>query len=117
MAKLVINDYLDVGTGGFHNASSWQVAKDPKFTKIIDESIADTENVKEWHTMLPKLPEDGPGYYADLDNLYARVKVHVDEHESPWFVLEPKSQNVQDVVITEQGKKDIHTTSTAINMQ
>jgi len=117
MAKLVINSYQDVGTGGFHNASSWQVAKDPAFTKIIDESLNDTVNVTEWYTMLPKLPEDGPGYYADLDLLYARVKVHVDEHVSPWFELEPKNQNIQDITITEKGKADIHTTSTAINMQ
>jgi hypothetical protein len=92
MAKLEINDYIDIGTGGFHNATSWQVAKDPEFKEIIDESLKDTVNVKEWHTMLPKRPEDGPGYYADLDMLYARVKVHVDEYESPWEVLEPKSQ-------------------------
>jgi len=116
MAKILINDYIDVGTGGVHEATTWQVAKDPDFTKIIDESIEDYDNVTEWHSMLPKLPEDGSGYYADLDMLYARVKIHVNGYTSPWFVLEPKSQNIQDVIITEEGKDDIHTTSEAIGM-
>ena len=121
MAKIVVNDYIDIGTGGFHNATSWQIAKDSEFTKIIDESLIDTVNVKSWHSMLPKLEEDKvPGesnYYADLDILYARVKIHVDEHESPWFVCEPKNQNIQDVVITEKDKEDIYTTSIEINMK
>lgn len=115
MAKLTILDVLDVGTGGFHNATSWQVALDPDFTQIIDESLKDTVNVTEWHSMLPNI--EGSGYYADLDNLYARVKAHVDDYESPWFVLTPKSQNIQNVIITEKGKEDIHTNSAAIKMQ
>jgi len=121
MAKIVINDYIDVGTGGFHNATSWQIAKDPDFNKVIDESLHDTTNVKEWHSMLPKLEEDKvngeSNYYADLTELYARVKIHVDEHESPWFNVGPKNQNIQDIIITEDGEEDIHTTSEAINLQ
>ena len=67
--------------------------------------------------MLPKLPEDGgTGYYADLTRLYARVKVHVNGYVSEWFILNPKDQNVQDVIITEKGKEDIHTTAQAIGM-
>lgn len=115
MAKLTIESYIDIGTGGYHNASSWQVALDPEFTQIIDQSINDKVNVKEWHSMLPKL--NGAGYYADLDALYARVKVHVDDYESPWFVLPPQSQNIQLVRITEDGKDDIITTSENIHMQ
>jgi len=99
MATLRINDYFDLGTKGYHNASSWQVALDPEFTQIIDESLNDTVNVKEWKTMLPMI--GGGGYYADLDNLYGRVKVHIDNTVSDWFVLAPKNQNDQTVIYTE----------------
>lgn len=115
MACIKVNDYIDLGTGGVHNATSYQVALDPEFTQIIDQSLKDTEHVKEWHSMLPMI--DRPGnYYADLSALYARIKVHVDDNESPWFVLEPKDQNKQNVTITEDGQEDIHTTSDAIGM-
>jgi len=99
MAMLRVNDMIDINTKGFHNASSFQVALDPEFTQIIDETIKDTIHVKEWHSMLPKINEDG--YYADLDNLYARVKVWVDDNESSWFVTEPKNQNKQKIIVTE----------------
>ena len=47
-------EYTDIGTGGEHDATSWQFAKDPDFTKIIDESLNDTVNVKKWVSMLPR---------------------------------------------------------------
>ena len=28
MAMISIKDYIDIGTGGVHNATSWQIAKD-----------------------------------------------------------------------------------------
>jgi hypothetical protein len=115
MAKITITDIIDVGTGSYHNATSWQVALDPEFTQIIDQSLNDKVNVKEWHSMLPKINDNG--YYADLDLLYARVKVHIDSYESPWYVLRPKSQNIQNVTITEKGVATIYTTSDVIKMQ
>jgi len=99
MAMLSIIDYIDINCKGYHNATSWQVALDPDFTQIIDESIEDKVNVQTWHTMLPKI--DGNGYYADLDNLYARAKVHIDNSVSDWFVMEPKNQNKQKIIVTE----------------
>jgi hypothetical protein len=63
------------------------------------------------------LPVGDGTYYADLDNLYARVKVRVGGFWSPWFNVTPQSQNIQDVTITEDGKADIKTTSAAISMQ
>jgi len=116
LASIKIIDYIDVGSGGLHSATSWQIAKDSEFKFIIDESLNDQVNIKEWHSMLPKLPIDGVGYYADLDELYARVKIHVGEDNvSEWFPLDPESQNIQDVTITE-GDVVTNTTSTAINM-
>lgn len=114
MAHIILDDYIDVGSGGDHDATSWQVAVDPEFKYIIDESLHDTVNLTRWYTMLPKI--DGDGYYADLSEVYARVKIHVREHESPWFNLGPADQNAQQVRITEEGKPDIHTTSAAIDL-
>lgn len=114
MATIKLHDYIDYGTGGYLTAVSYQFALDVNFTKIIDESLHDTVNLTEWTSMLPKIGE--AGYYADLDKLYARVKVHVDEYSSPWFILTPQNQNIQDVVITEKGEEPIYTTSAAINM-
>ena len=106
MAMISIKDYIDIGTGGVHNATSWQIAKDKDFTKIIDQSLKDKVNVKKWYSMLPKLPEDGPGYYADLD-----------DYTEDWFVLPPGNQNKQKVVITETGKDPVYTDSDSINLQ
>ena len=44
--KIVITDYISIGSDANHNASSYQVAKDELFTDIIDESIEDRVNVK-----------------------------------------------------------------------
>ena len=46
MAMISIKHYIDIGTGGVHNATSWQIAKDKDFTKIIDQSLKDKVNVK-----------------------------------------------------------------------
>ena len=117
MAYMEVLSYLDVGTGCDHDATSWQFAKDKDFTKIIDESLNDTVNVKKWTSMLPMLPEDGgDGYYKDLDMVYGRFKIHAGQYTSDWYEAEPKSQNWQEVVITEEGKEDIHTDSDAIDM-
>jgi len=34
VATFYIDDYIDFGTKGYHNATSWQVAIDPQFEKI-----------------------------------------------------------------------------------
>lgn len=105
MAKLELLDHIDMATGGYHTATSYQFAKDPLFEKIIDESIHDTVNKKVWYSMLPRLEEDGIGYYNDLPMLYGRVRVHIDEYYSPWFEVEPRSQLDYPVTITEKLDK------------
>lgn len=108
MAYITISDYIDVGTGLEWTATSWQFAKDEQFEKIIDESLVDYTNKTMWRSRLPKLPEDmeegeTEGYYSDLDEIYCRVKVHLgnNEVESAWYVLGPKSQKEQMVVMTD----------------
>lgn len=108
MAYITISDYIDVGTGLEWTATSWQFAKDEQFEKIIDESLVDYTNKTMWRSRLPKLPEDleegeTEGYYSDLDEIYCRVKVHLGDNdvESAWYVLGPKSQKEQMVVMTD----------------
>ncbi len=99
MARFAINDYISLGCKGYPNAASWQVALDGEFEHIIDESLNDKVNVHSWISPLPKI--DGSGYYADLDEVHARVKYHIDGDESEWFVLTTKNQNDQEFIITE----------------
>ena len=107
MASMTVNDYIDVGTGGVHVATSWQFAKDKDFTQIIDESIKDYKNVKKWHSKLPKREEDKSSpdaeeYYTELDELWGRCKILVGETESEWFVIGPMSQRKQRVMVTDR---------------
>ena len=113
MAMLKIVDYIDIGSGGYHDATSWFVAKDKdvtdpsQFTKLIDSSIKDKINVKQWYTPLPKLPEDGEGFYADETELYAYAIIWIGNYQSELFCLGKIDQTKQDVVITEEGQEDI----------
>lgn len=115
MAHIILDDFIDIGSGSDHDATSWQIATDSKFKNIIDESLHDTKNLTRWYTMVPKPGEEG--YHADLKVLYARVKIHVREYESDWFVIGPMDQNDQQVVITEEGEEDIHTSSKKLDLQ
>lgn len=113
MAMLKIIDYIDIGTGGYHDATSWFVAKDKdikypsQFTKLIDSSEKDKINVKQWYTPLPKLPEDGEGFYGDETELYAYCIIWVGNYSSELFCLGKIDQTKQDIVVTEEGQEDI----------
>lgn len=118
MAHINIGDFISIGMDfNGHTATSYIVAKDEEFTKIIDQSIFDTQNLYRWHTPLPKLPEDGEGFYKDLSELHAKIRIHAGEKASPWITLDLANQNKQDVIITEDYRKEIFTTSDAIGMQ
>ena len=75
MAKFVVDDYIDIGTGGPLGATSWRVFKDKEKTILIDESIFDEKNLNYWHSPLPK--EDGSGeFYHDLEEFYLEVEMY-----------------------------------------
>ena len=95
-------------------SDSYVIAKDKNFEKVIDQSIHDTANLDKWVSTLPKLKEDGEGYYSDLPVLYAKIKLHFGNHSSPWWVLEMKNQTDQLVTITENYKPDEYTDSKAL---
>lgn len=115
MAHINVRDFTAIGLDmSTLTAVSYMVAKDKNFEKIIDQSIHDTANLEKWITPLPKLKEDGEGYYSDLPVLYARIKLHFGNHSSPWWVLEMKNQTDQLVTITEKHKPDVYTDSKAL---
>lgn len=101
MAKILLNDFIDIGTGGPITAVFYQIAKDEEFTKIIDEELVNTGNLREWTTPLPKLPEDGEGYYSDLKDLYGRIKIHSGSYVSPYYNCEVVNQVDYPVEITD----------------
>lgn len=112
MAHINVRDFIGIGLDmSTLTAVSYTFAKDKNFEKIIDQSIHDTTHLEKWTSPLPKLPEDGEGYYSDLTTLYARIKLHFGEHSSPWWVLEMKNQTDQNVVITEGKKPNVYTDS------
>lgn len=111
MAYLKLIDFIDVGSGSPVDAVSWQVALDKEFTQIIDESLEDTEHLEIWHSPLPRL--DGPGFYNDLEKLYGRLKIHVKDHVSEWFVTPVASQLSYPINITD-GDEVITTTTDAL---
>lgn len=116
MARLVVGDFIDMSTGASHDATSWVVAKDPEFNLIIDQSIRDTVNIKEWHTMLPKRSEDGEGYYKAEEELWVKIQIHMGATDSNWLVIGPKSQTYQEIAISEDDKEDILTNTDELDM-
>ena len=103
MARFKVGDYLALGCSTYPIASSWQVALDDQFTQIIDQTIEDKDNITEWNSPLPKIGQEG--FYADLDELHVRVKYHVGNGSSEWFVLSGVgNQNDQEVIVTYEGE-------------
>lgn len=109
MARLIVGEFIEVLTNGVVTAVDYQVAKDDKFEKIIDESLNDEVNLEYWDTPLPKREEDKvegeSEFYSDLEEIYARIRIHIDNTISNWLVIGPYSQTKQKVLITEDGEE------------
>ena len=107
MAHINVYDFTGIGLDfANHTATSYKIAKDEDLEQIIDESIYNTENKIIWHSKLPKRPEDGEGYYGDMEGLYAAVRIHMGNLNSPWMKLRVTNQKKQEYVVTENGEKD-----------
>lgn len=113
--KIVIEDYISINAGTYHNASSYQVALDPDFTQIIDETHKDTVHVKSWHTPLPMIG-DPMHHYSNLTKVYARVKVWINDTESEWYNTPVVNQQDQTIVVTEEGKEPVIYNSLELKM-
>lgn len=117
MARLKLNEYIDIGTIGIPMEVSWQVAVDSGFTNIIDESLNDTVNIFGWITPLCINPQDPPEnrtYHKDLSTLYGRVRIdkimtsnngveEVADLNMDWFVMDFKSQLNPVINVTKNG--------------
>ena len=101
MAAFRLKDYIDFDTDGYITSVSWQAALDPAYTQIIDESLHDPINKLEWVSTLPVIGSTTGECYADLNNVYARVKIHMTGADSPWYEMIPKNQNDQTITYHE----------------
>lgn len=100
MAKISIIDFIDIGTGGPHDATTWKVFKDEEKTILLDESIEDTNNLLVWHSPLPM--EDNSGnFYKDLRGFYVEVTIHANGHTSDPFTVGPFNQLFELVNVTD----------------
>lgn len=109
MAKISILDFIDIGTGGPHDATTWKVFKDEQKTILLDKSEYDTVNLTIWHTPLPK--EDVIGeFYNDLREFWVEVQIHANGHTSDPKTVGPFNQLFEEIDITD-GDKVEKTTS------
>ena len=105
---------MSIGTGYNITAVSYELSDDPNFTELLDFSYNDTINIYEWKSMVPK--RGGTGYHGDLDNLYARFKIHQGKTCSGWFYTKSKNQNDQLVIFTKGGKDNIVETANSLEI-
>lgn len=108
MARIIIEQFTEAFTSGDIHAVDWIIAKDKDYTKIIFESLKDTENIDQLITPLPKLQEDrregDSEFYNNLNELYIKVRLWSSNTVSNWYEIGPKSQQEQMVPITENNK-------------
>lgn len=109
MAKFMITDYIDIGSGGPHGATTWKVFKDATKTILLDESIFDEVNKTTWHSPLKKEGAEDE-FYSDLEGFYVEVTMHMNitpgevgsGYPSEPFLMGPYSQRDEVIKITEQ---------------
>jgi len=103
MAQFKLTSFIDLGTKGYHTATSWRVTLDRQGHNIIDESLEDKVNLYHWISPLP----DGNGwYYADLDAVHLWVRVHILNDASEWYYCGYMNQNDQTFIVSENNKPD-----------
>ncbi len=118
MARFELRDYISLGTIARVTAASWQIAKDPEFTIILDFIDKSSLHRTEWNSPVPR--ENGiPGYYRDLDLLHARVKLWSGDSCSDWYILPPKNQNDQVYNLTYKGNiiRQVHSLTENIHLK
>jgi len=101
MAQFRLNNFIDLGTKGFHTATSWRVTLDSAGNNIIDESLSDPINLTHWTT---PLPNGAGGFYADLNEVHLWVRAHILNDASDWFYAGFMNQNDQTFNISQNGK-------------
>ena len=106
MAKVLLKDFFINNSTTQIVAVTWQIALDPEFNVILDESIFDTENILMWE---PLILHKGTGQKLDSDEeLYARLKIYTIDagvtNESDWFNAKLIDPNDVEKDLTHKGK-------------
>ena len=101
MATFCFLDHRSLGAKGRPTGGTWEAALDSSFTQIIDRTINNPNAIYSWTSPLPKIGE--PGYYVDLPELHARMKLHIHDSVSDWYVLPVVDQRDQEITTTENG--------------
>ena len=101
MATFCFSEHRSLGAKGMPTAGTWEVALDPSFTQIIDRTVNNPDAIYTWNSPLPKIGE--PGYYVDLPELHVRMKLHIHNSVSDWYVLPVVDQRDQQITTTENG--------------
>ena len=109
MATFTVDYFIDIGTGGPHDATTWKVYKDKEKTILLDQSIKDEVNLTKWKSPIPK--EDGSGdFYYDLKEFYVEIQIHANGHTSDPFLLGPFNQLDEVIKITDGSEVTTKTT-------
>ena len=101
MATFCFLDHYSLGAKGRPTGSTWEVALDSSFTQIIDRTTNNPDAIYSWTSPLPKIGK--PGYYTDLPELHVRMRLHIHNSASNWFVLPVVDQRDQEISTTEDG--------------
>lgn len=101
MARFKFEDYYDLGTKGYPTAGTWEASLNPEFTDIIASVYKDAKSRSVWVTPLEYVENGVTKAHSDLENIYVRCKLWIDDDVSDWFYLDPTNQNDQTVVYTE----------------
>jgi len=87
MARLSIDEVLELGVETGYNAVTWEVARvvedEKDFSNLVGTSIKDKVNLTEWKT---PLLYDGV-YYDGSFPVKARARLHYGDKDSPWYVF------------------------------
>ena len=90
MAKFYLKDYVKTNDVSGVVAVSWQIALDPTFILLVDETIENRTDIDVWSSPLKRI--DSQGLYDDSTKLYVRVKIYTENNgelfESDWYPVE-----------------------------
>jgi len=86
LARIFLEDFITFATGIEHTATSYRVWREIEKINLVDESIMDKFNLREWNT---PLPDGNGGYLRDMVGLFAEIKIHFGDVESEWYMINP----------------------------
>ena len=105
MAIFTIKDYITIGSITGVTEVEWQVATDIDFKNIIATKIVDDGDL--FTCRIPLQKPDGTWYEED-DEIYVRVKLHDNNSESPWYLVDQDKSSLVALWINDNLKDNIN---------